>query len=260
MNIRRVSAVFCSPTGTSRTGAETIARAIDPAAQSFDLTRFDAVPPPPFGPDELVVVGAPVYAGRLYEGFAARLGRLRGQDTPCILTVTYGNRHYDDALLELSDLMCGAGFVPFAAAALVAQHTYGQIQVGRPDDADLAQDRAFAARAAAALGRAGALRPIAVPGSRPYREGGGRGRFRPLTDPDKCIGCGLCARSCPQGAIDPNNVAVIDDSACLSCFRCIRCCPVQAKHMNEPSYLAFAADFTKKLAARRENEYFLQDG
>ena len=47
----------------------------------------------------------------------------------------------------------------------------------------------------------------------------------------------------------------IDGTRCLSCFRCIRSCPVGAKHMDVESYLDFARDFSRRLKARRENEY-----
>ena len=100
-----------------------------------------------FSREDLVVFGAPVYGGRVFAGALERLSPLRGQGTPCIVTVTYGNRDFDDALLELTDFCRERGFVPLAGAALVGEHTYGSIQVGRPTAEDLEQDRAFALEA-----------------------------------------------------------------------------------------------------------------
>ncbi len=50
MKLNRVTAVYFSPTQTSKTGAETIAQAILPQAEHVDLTRFDAPLPDAFGP------------------------------------------------------------------------------------------------------------------------------------------------------------------------------------------------------------------
>jgi ferredoxin len=96
---------------------------------------------------------------------------------------------------------------------------------------------------------------LAIKGNHLYKEGGKGGIFHPLTV-DTCIQCGLCVKNCPTGAID-SDCSTIDSGRCISCFRCIRRCPVQAKNMNDSSYMAFAEDFSKKLATRRENEYFL---
>ena len=253
------AAIYFSPTDTSRKGAEAIARELagDGPVLSINVTRFDAAAEKTeFSAEDLVVFGAPVYGGRLYRGCRERFSRFHGNNTPCVITVTYGNRHYDDALIELFDLVRELGFRPAAAAALVGQHTYGQIQVGRPDEKDLAQDREFAAKAAENLAKGVFLE--SVPGNRPYvkgDEGGKGGSFRPLTS-DACTGCGLCVRECPEGAIGAD-CRTIDPQACIACFRCIQICPAGAKNMNVPAYQEFAEEFSRKLSQPRENEYFL---
>lgn len=259
MSNYNITAVYFSPTGTSKKGTLSIAQELSGSFQEIDLT-IAAVEPTQtnFTAKDLLVFGAPVYSGRLYRGVVQRFEKLHGNNTPCIITVTYGNRHYDDALLELSDLVQKQGFIPIAAATLIGEHTYGKIQVGRPDTNDLNENILFAQKLKTKLTNK-QIQALKVPGNHPYvggKQGGSGGRFHPLTN-DNCIKCGLCAKSCPEAAIDLSKFDDLDPAKCISCFRCIKKCPTQAKNMNIPEYLAFAENFSEKLSVKRNNEYFL---
>ena len=244
--MKKIVLVYFSPTGNTRKSLEAMAEPFGGATDVVDLT-VDESPVRTFGEEDVVILGTPVYGGRIPSVARARLAGIRGQGTRCLAVVTYGNRHYDDALLELADLAREQGFVVAGAAALVGRHTYGEIQTERPDSADLAADRAFAVRALSE-----GAHEFVIPGNRPYRDGGSGGKFRPLTS-DACVHCGLCVRTCPVHAIADDCVTIAD--TCLACFRCIRNCPKGAKNMDTEAYRTFAAAFTEKLKSRRENEY-----
>ncbi len=260
----KVSSVYYSPTRTSKKSADTIASVFAEEFESMDVTMKECeLSRNEFTSSDVVVFGAPVYSGRLFRGSVEAFKQLKGNNTPCIVTVTYGNRHYDDALLELADLVTEQGFIPIAGAALIGEHTFGEIQMGRPNQEDLEEDKRFAKKVKCYIeeteietGEKIEWKKIHLPGNTPYKEGGNGGGFRPSTL-DTCVDCGLCAKRCPMQAIDYTDVSKINNDTCISCFRCIKACPVQAKICDSEAYITFAEGFTKRLAERRENEYFL---
>ena len=248
---KKVALVYFSPTGNTRKTLEAMAEAIGGRTETVDLTVPRKGPACQLGPEDFAIFGAPVYAGRIPAVSRERFLTVRGDHTPCIVAVTYGNRDFDDALLELADLAAAQGFEVKGAAAVVGRHTYGEIQTDRPDADDLEQDRAFARKV---LEKPEDAPAAEIPGNRPYKEGGAGGSFRPLTS-DACVKCGRCVKECPVQAIG-EDCATISDS-CISCFRCIRQCPAHAKNMDTEEYRAFADMFTERLKARRENQYFI---
>jgi formate hydrogenlyase subunit 6/NADH:ubiquinone oxidoreductase subunit I len=71
---------------------------------------------------------------------------------------------------------------------------------------------------------------------------GFRGKLK--FNPEKCIGCKMCMRDCPTGAITINKVgekqfeAVVDLSRCIYCAQCVDSCIKKALEMTKDVELA----------------------
>ena len=259
---KEVSLVYFSSTKTTQRTVRAIGRAL---AKAFDIPvqEYDFTLPNArsrklhFASDQLVVVGSPVYGGvmpLLVREYLAQY--VTGEKTACILAAVYGNRNFDDCLVEMQDLMEENGFVVTAAAACIGEHSYSTaIASGRPNAQDLALAEEFGRQVAQKLSASPAVPTLAqtLPGSRPYRErkpsapmapqttnGCPAGACKALTnyviDADKCKGCTLCARNCPVGAIDRNDPTKVDASLCLRCLSCVRLCPLGSKAFTDPGF------------------------
>jgi len=264
MQIHHAELICFSPTGTTRTVLEAVARGLDAPCSSLDLTL-------PAGPAHgaaagLALIGVPVHAGRVPDLAAARLrAHVKGAGRPAVLVAVYGNRAFEDALLELRELAVELGFVPVAAAAFVGEHSFSTrecpVAQGRPDGKDRELAHLFGREVRALLDGVSSLpelRPLEVPGKHPYRDGVQAAAISPGTDAAACVLCGECARSCPSGAIVLRNDALeTDASLCLRCCACTRVCPAGARVMRHPRILEFGRILATQYAGRREPEFFL---
>lgn len=257
--MRFVSVVF-SPTGGTRRAADCLLEGLDGPAAVVDLADPQADPAAfAFGPEDVAVLALPVYGGRIPAAAARRAAALRGNGARCVLVCVYGNRAFDNALAEMNALAQRAGFAVAAAVAAVAEHSLvRQVGAGRPDAADAARLREFAGQIRAALDAGVPAEPLAVPGKVPETPAG-PGKLVPKAS-DACDGCGLCARQCPAGAIDPAAPQKTDPAVCISCMRCVEQCPRQARAVNGAMLGAVQLMLKKLCAARREPELFLPDG
>jgi flavodoxin len=143
MEFKRLKIVYFSPTQTTKKVLQSIANGIGieeteainltyPQNSQETITTFS---------DEIVLIGAPVYGGRLPVEAVKRFKRLRANNTLAIIVVLYGNRDYDDALLELKNLVIESGFIPIAGGAFVGEHSFSTdelpIAKQRPDSLDI---------------------------------------------------------------------------------------------------------------------------
>ena len=103
--MKKVTAIYFSPTRGTKKYVEAVAKALDPDFTVIDMTSAKSrAGKYHFGADDLVIFGAPVYAGRLPLYPEKLYGNITGDGTPAIFTVTYGNREFYDALLETNDI------------------------------------------------------------------------------------------------------------------------------------------------------------
>lgn len=252
----KVTTLYFSATYTTKRVVEAVAEGLSNEVVSYDITNDAATDAVIIPREELLVVGVPVYAGRVPAMAAERLRRFKGEKTPAVVVAVYGNRHYDDAVLELHDMMTECGFRTVAAGAFIAQHSiFPKVGAARPDAEDLAEIKAFAEKSLAVL--AGDFGAINIPGNRPYKVPGGIPIWP--TASRKCNGCGACAKLCPTGAIDPAAPKGVNKEKCIKCGRCIVVCPTKARRFYGIKYSLAAARFNAAFAARRANEMWFAE-
>lgn len=204
----------------------------------------------------LTVIAAPVYGGRVASTAVQRLRRIRAWNCPCAVVAVYGNRDYDDALLELSNEAASCGFTPVAAAAFIGEHSYSTaeypVAAGRPDCIDMEKARVFGERITQIIRQLDSLEKISIPpvkGNQPYRAYNAT-LATPSTDVNLCTQCGICIAICSTGSIGLDSQIVSDVTSCIKCCTCVKQCPEQARIFHTP----YSALLNKNCNGRKEPE------
>ena len=275
MERKKVWAVYFSATDTTKkivlTIADEAARLLGAEREDYDFTLpgmrengFAA------GKDDLVIFGTPVYAGRVPNVLLKYLATIQGDGALAVPVVLFGNRNFDDGLIELRDILENTGFHTVAAAAFVGEHSFSKtLAAGRPDADDMKEALAFAGKIAEkvkGLPEGEAPAPVEVEGvPHPYR-----GYYQPRDRKgvsidirkvkslvsDACDDCKICADVCPMGSISHENVREYT-GICIKCGACIKKCPKQARYYEDEGYLYHQHELEEGYTRRAAISLFL---
>lgn len=274
----KIQAMFFSPTGTTKKIVSTIKNELSKNATSlgidhevlpdFDFTILSEKSNEEvmFSSDSIVIFGVPVYAGRVPNVLLKFIAKVKADSALCVPIVLYGNRNYDDALIELKDILSNNGFKPVAAGAFVGEHAFSYtLAKARPDQDDIESAINFSSLIAKKIFKEKDLHPVEVRGHFPYRP-----YYKPL-NPNKepvdirkvkpktnasCNDCKICVSVCPMSSIDKDDVSVLN-GICIKCGACIKKCPVQAKYFDDIDFIRHKEELEVDFAERRPPEVFI---
>ena len=274
-----VYSFYFSPTGGTKKVMDILTEGFMEAARANGVSEFRSVDftvrsvyweIQSLKEDDICFVGVPSYGGRVPRPALERLAEIRGRGAKAIAVVVYGNRAYDDTLLELKNQMNGCRFSVFAGSVAVAEHSIlRQFAAGRPDAEDAKELKEFGAKiweryaelSAPKTGEdgqkisSGRWPSVEVPGNEPYCEYEGASLFPSAGR--KCNECGECVGECPAGAIPVETPKETNETMCIACMRCIDICPQKARGLNPMAKAAAGMKMKKVLQDRKGNGLFL---
>ncbi len=265
MKVQSLKLVCFSPTGTTKSIILGIARGMHKGpVELIDITKAKVREKRLcLSEHDLLIVGVPVYIGRVPTLARDWLQTLEGCDTPVVCVVVYGNRAYEDALLELKDITQQRGCVPIGCGAYIGEHSFSQadapIAVGRPDEDDIGHAEKFGWKLAEKLNSLRSVNDIGditIPGNVPYRNAESSLPLDFIEVDDSCLRCGICAEACPVGAIDMENGTLLNREKCILCCACIKSCPQGARKMKPGAVKDIAIRLSALCAERKEPACF----
>ena len=271
--IKQISTMYFSATDTTKKVVSAIGKKL---SQNIDkeisINNIDFTLPKArekivsFTNEDILIIGVPVYAGRVPNVLLKYLNTITGNGALAVPVIVYGNRNYDDALIELKDILELNGFKVIGGGAFIGEHSFSKtLAKNRPDeeDMDIAED--FANQIYTKIITQDKIQTIAVNGTNPYRKhyipknkdgiAVDIKKVTPKTNKN-CTDCKICAHICPMGSIDFEDVSKLN-GICIKCGACIKKCPMNAKYYNDKDYLRHKHELEINFTYRREPELFL---
>lgn len=252
--LNRTELYYFSPTGGTKEVGEIFCGEISENVKLVDLGQPKSMVEE--AQSELIVAAVPVFGGRIPAVAAKKLSELDGRGKKAVTLAVYGTRAYEDALLELNNVLEERGFQIAASAALIARHSIvPEVGKGRPDEQDRKEIAKFAQKVLEKLEK-NSEDSVKVPGNYPYKAEMNMG-VTPVSLSD-CNQCGKCASVCPTEAIQmEKSGAVTSPEKCILCMACVYACPSQARVLPHPLQEKMDQMLGALKSVRRENEFFL---
>ncbi len=249
--------VYFSGKGTTKTCATTIRTAIGLESKPYPWHKN-----PPKGPidipaEDVLLLSMPVYGGFIPRICLPWVEQLKGHGGPAVIAAVYGNRHYDNALIQMKQLLEKQGFRVIAAGAFLAEHSiFTDVAKGRPDADDMAAMSAFGWQCARMLSGDWKNAVLEVSGDPNFElpEQKPAGMFP--TGDDTCVNCRACADVCPGKAIQRAHPKETDPAKCIQCGACIAVCHTGSRQYHSAAWAERAPIFAEKCAEYRKPETF----
>ena len=258
MVIKNVHLFYFSPTYTTKKTVKAIAEGLGADFVEHDVTfSFESEEEFYLQKDEIAIVGVPVYGGRTPVITRNMLDKIHGDNSLAVVVAVYGNRDYDDALLELKDILSENGFSVIAGGAFIGEHSYTRkVGTRRPDDEDIAKAVAFGKNIRAKVDSDTYTKNIDVKGNFPYKADMPVRVFSPMANKN-CIYCRKCHIVCPVGAIDKKDPEIVDVEKCIHCYACVKICTFNGREIPGNPLKDIVAFLETKCSERKEPEIFI---
>ena len=265
----RVFEMYFSPTGTTekivKRISTNIAEKLNIQPINIDFTlKVDRKRIYNFEKGDLVIIGTPVYAGRVPNVLLEFLNNnIFGNSSFVVPVVLFGNRNFDEALNEMLVIMKKNNFINLGGAAFVGEHSFSKILgKNRPDtlDFDIADkfsqsiiDRMSMEKDFITIDDSYKIKPYYTP-----RDRNGNAinilKVKPKTN-DSCDNCGICVKVCPMNSICAENPREIN-GICIKCGACEKKCPIGAKFYDDENYLYHKTELEEQFIKRAQPTIF----